>query len=225
MIEFHNTSITLNADKQRSLSVSLSLTAGDFAVFVGPNGSGKTTLLDVVAGTRKIDSGRIILEPAASPIAYAVQDSSSGLLPWRTILTNILLPAQLIDGNSPLELRDKALSLLSIFNLAGRKDDFPYRLSEGEKQIVNLIRTVCTPSNIVLLDEPFASLNIKSRLVARSMLKEFVRGKTTILVTHDPTDLDWGITRYFRIANDRLIEVSAFEARGFLENAGTEAQS
>jgi len=217
MIELKNSSISLSRDGSRNLAVSLSLLTGDLAVLLGQNGSGKTTLLDVIAGVEQLDAGTVEVQPSNSPVAYVVQDAASGLLPWRTILSNILLPAQLHSELSDV-MRDKAIGLLDKFGLADRKDDFPYKLSEGEKQIVNLIRAVCTPAGILLLDEPFASLNVKARLLAKTMLLEFAFGRTTVLVTHDSADLDWPVRRCFRILDSSVVEIDLSEAKEFLED-------
>jgi NitT/TauT family transport system ATP-binding protein len=222
MIEFKDTIISLSRDGRRNLSLSLRLSDGDLAVLLGPNGSGKTTVLDTIAGIRRVDAGTVILEPSAAPIAYVVQDSASGLLPWRTILSNILLPAQLQKSQSEGSV-ERAISLLTIFGLADRKDDFPYKLSEGEKQLVNIIRAVCTPAGILLLDEPFSSLNAIARSRTKEILLESAAKRITLLVTHDPADLDWPITRFFRIVNSRLVETNSSEAKEFLENVVSKA--
>jgi NitT/TauT family transport system ATP-binding protein len=153
MIEFHDTVISLSHDGQRRLLVGFRLSKGDLAVLLGANGSGKTTILDVIVGARKPDTGAVKTEPANLPVAYAVQDSSSGLLPWKTILSNVLLPS-LVANNSSEDKRTQALTLLKQFGLAQRQQDFPYQLSEGEKQIVNLIRAVCTPAHGRLMKPP-----------------------------------------------------------------------
>jgi NitT/TauT family transport system ATP-binding protein len=222
MIEFKDTKISLSRDGGRNLSVSFRLSPGDLAILIGPNGSGKTTVLDIIAGIRKVDAGTVTVEPAASPIAYVVQDSASGLLPWRTILSNILLPAQLQKSLSNGSV-EKAESLLTTFGLTERKDDYPYKLSEGEKQLVNIIRAVSTPASILLLDEPFSSLNAIARSRAKAILLESAAGRTTLLVTHDPADLDWPITRCLQIINSQLVETNILEAKEFLENVVSKA--
>jgi ABC-type nitrate/sulfonate/bicarbonate transport system ATPase subunit len=218
MIEFHKTVISLSHDGQRTLSIDFRLNKGDLAVLVGANGSGKTTILDLIAGVRKPDTGKVIAEPANLPIAYAVQDSSSGLLPWRSILSNVLLPS-LVAHQSPENTRGKALSLLTQFALADRQRDFPYQLSEGEKQIVNLIRALCTPAEILLLDEPFSSLNSRTRALAKENLLQAAKSRTSVLVTHDPADLEWPFNRLLRITDSSIQEVDLSEAKTFLENA------
>jgi ABC-type nitrate/sulfonate/bicarbonate transport system ATPase subunit len=221
MIEFHDTTISLSHDGRRRLSIGFRLSKGDLTVLLGANGSGKTTILDLIAGARKPDTGTVTTEPAGLPVAYAVQDSSSGLLPWRTILSNILLPSVVANRCSE-QNRSEALRLLEQFGLAERRQDFPYQLSEGEKQIVNLIRAVCTPAEILLLDEPFSSLNSRTRALAKEKLLQFASNRTTILVTHDPTDLEMPFNRFLRIADSSVEEVDSKEATSFLRNAVSE---
>jgi ABC-type nitrate/sulfonate/bicarbonate transport system ATPase subunit len=220
MIEINNGALSLSRDGQRNLSISIHLSNDDFAVLLGRNGSGKTTALDTIAGVRQLDAGTLSIQPSNAAIGYVVQDSSSGLLPWRTILSNILLPSKLRAGSHDA-MNEKALNLLSSFGLLDRKDDFPYRLSEGEKQIVNLIRAACTPANILLLDEPFASLNAKARSISKDVLEKFASGRTTVFVTHDPFDLDLPITRWLLITDSTLAEVNKETAKEFLENVAT----
>lgn len=224
MIEFKNALISLSRDGRRNLSVSISLATGDLVVLLGLNGSGKTSLLDVIAGVSRIDAGSFNIEPPGSPVAYVVQDSASGLLPWRTILSNILLPSQLRNTTDD-GFSNKALALLEDFGLAERKHDYPYKLSEGEKELVNVIRAVCTPANTALFDEPFASLSAVARTRVKRILFEFVAGRTTVLVTHDPADLDWPFTRYLQIVNGTVVETNSTEAREFLENVAAKAST
>lgn len=224
MIEFKDAAISLTGDGRRNLAVSLRLSTGDCAVLVGPNGSGKTTVLDVVAGVRQLDRGALLVEPNGKPIAYVVQDSNSGLLPWRNVLSNILLPLHL-QQNSLGSAPEQARTHLERFGLAERARDFPYKLSGGEKQLVNLMRALSTPADIVLLDEPFSPLNAVARSRARTLVRDFARGRTTILVTHDPADLDLPITRYFRIAGEKIEEVQRDEARESLSHVESEASA
>ena len=92
------------------------------------------------------------------PIAYAVQDPNSGLLPCGTIGANITLPATL-HGDHMAAIRERAACLLETFRLGRRLKDYPYRLSGGEKQAVNLVRTLCTPCKLALFDEVLAPLH------------------------------------------------------------------
>ena len=217
MIAFNNTVFNLSSDGRRKLSATFRLERGDFAVLLGLNGAGKTTLLDAMAGIRHAAEGKVEVAPANSPIAYAVQDSASGLFPWKSVLSNILFPAAMTKKDD-LETKGKALLLLEEFRLAERRDDFPYRLSEGEKQIINVIRCTCTPASVVLLDEPFAALNSHARVKAKALLAEFAKDRTTVLVTHDPADCDLPLNRFLLISNSVVKEVDSKTAREFLSN-------
>jgi len=200
------------------------LSRGDWAVLVGPNGSGKTTILDIVAGVRQPDRGTLSVQSPENPIAYVVQDSNSSLLPWCSVLSNILLPLRLHRsslGNEPAE----ALTLLAKFGLAERAYDFPYRLSAGEKQLVNLVRALSTPAEIVLFDEPFTNLNALVRSSVEKLVVDFARNRTTLFVTHDPADLDLPITRYFKIDNEQVIEVQRCEAQESLTHVESNASA
>jgi ABC-type nitrate/sulfonate/bicarbonate transport system ATPase subunit len=174
-------------------------------------------LLDSIAGIRHPISGNVQVEPVKKPIAYAVQDSASGLLPWKSVLSNILFPS-ILDGADDRETKTKALRLLVEFGLDARKNDFPYQLSEGEKQIINVIRCVCTPASIVLLDEPFAALNAHAKVKAKAHLAEFAKERVTILVTHDPADCDLPLNRFLLISNSVVEEVDSKTASEFLSN-------
>jgi ABC-type nitrate/sulfonate/bicarbonate transport system ATPase subunit len=221
MIAFNNTVFNLTSDGRRTLSVSIRLERGDFAVLLGLNGAGKTTLLDAIAGLRQPATGKVEIA-ADGPIAYAVQDSASGLLPWKSVLANILFPS-VVAQHDGAEVAAKADQLLSEFQLKERRNDFPYRLSEGEKQIVNVIRCACTPASVVLLDEPFAALNSRARVKATALLTEFAKGRATVLVTHDPADCSLPINRFLLIADSAVKEVDAKTAKEFLTNAVSKA--
>jgi NitT/TauT family transport system ATP-binding protein len=222
MIAFNEAVLNLSSDGRRRLSATFRLAQGDFAVLLGLNGAGKTTLLDTVAGTRSPASGRIEVGGLDQPIAYAVQDSTSGLLPWKSVLDNILFPSTL-SGSDNSEIRKKALLLLEDFRLSERQDAFPYQLSDGEKQIINIIRCVCTPANVILLDEPFASLNSRAKAKAKALLVEFAKNRVTILVTHDPADCELPLNRFFLISNFVVEEVGSTVAKEFLSNAVSDA--
>lgn len=218
MVSFENALVYLSPDGVRRLKVTLHLNAGDVGILVGPNGCGKTTILDVIVGLRRLQEGRLHLDRPGEPIAYAVQDPNSGLLPWRTIGANITLPAVLHPGQTKPET-ERVLQLLESFRLKDRRQDFPYRLSGGEKQAVNLIRTLCTPCQLALLDEVLGPLHHDLRALAKRELAKWLVGKTAVLVTHDVDDLDLPFNRFFTIADSTLIEIDSVQVRRTLTNA------
>jgi NitT/TauT family transport system ATP-binding protein len=122
MIDIDDGVVSLSQDGRRNLRISVRLNAQDFAVLLGRNGSGKTTVLDTIAGIRQLDAGALSIHPVNAVVAYAVQDSASGLLPWYTILSNILLPSKL-RADSVDAMSNKALKLLAAFGLLDRKND------------------------------------------------------------------------------------------------------
>lgn len=109
---------------------------------------------------------------------------------------------------------------MEMFRLRERADDFPYKLSGGEKQAVNLIRTLCTPCSLALIDEVLASLHHDLRARAKTELASWLdqRKRTALLVTHDPDDLDLPFTRFFAINGGTVHEVGRGDVVKMLEN-------
>jgi ABC-type nitrate/sulfonate/bicarbonate transport system ATPase subunit len=216
MICFEDVTINLDAEGTRHLYIDATFRKGDFVLVVGPNGSGKTSLLDLIAGVRQQCRGDVKGIPANSAIAYAVQDPQSSLLPWNSVISNILLPSRLTHSTDGLHT--KALALLDSFGLLGRASDFPYRLSGGEKQIVNFIRTICTPAEIRLFDEVTASLHSKFKHVARHVLSENSLSTVTFFVSHDISDMVLPFTRFLALQESKVSEVTEDEAEEMMSH-------
>ena len=216
MIRFEDVTINLNAEGTRQLHIDTSFERGDFVLVVGPNGSGKTSLLDLIACVRKQNSGKVMGISPASSVAYAVQEPHSSLLPWRSIISNILLPSRLAHSANKLE--SKAKKLLDDFGLLGRANDFPYLLSGGEKQAINFIRTACTPASIRLFDEVTASLHSSFKRVARRVVPAKNASTTTFFVSHDISDLELPFTRFFAIQKTVVTEVSKAAAEEMMSH-------
>ena len=206
MISFEDVIVNLDTSGGRSLRVSAIFQRGDFVLIVGPNGSGKTSLLDLIAGVRRPVRGLMTRIPPEHTVAYAVQEPHSSLMPWRSVLSNILLPSRLACTSENQEVQ--ARSLLKQFGLLHRAHDFPYHLSGGEKQAINLIRTICTPAAIRLFDEITASLHSSFKRVAREVLPTASGKTTTFVVSHDVSDLVMPFNRFLSIKNDAVLEVS-----------------
>jgi NitT/TauT family transport system ATP-binding protein len=166
-------------------NVSLVLDDDEFLSIVGPSGCGKTTLLNMVAGIVKPTSGRVLVrDHARGDIGYVTQKDS--LLMWRTLLGNVELGLEL-RGVPRAERQRRAKELIDLVGLRGFEERFPDQLSGGMRQRASLIRTLLYDPKLLLLDEPFGSLDALTRVALQAeLIKLWERTHLpTILVTHD----------------------------------------
>jgi len=178
--------------------VTLSVKEGEFLAVVGPSGCGKTTLLNCVAGL--LDGGEAKLSgeitighqmvlcdgttSKAREIGYLFDDDA--LLPWYDVAQNIALPLRL-RGASPESVRNRVAELLKLVQLDGQADCYPQHLSAGMRRRVSLVRTLAYQPRLILMDEPFGSLDVQTKIeMETEMLRLWRSEETTILlVTHD----------------------------------------
>ena len=156
----------------------------EFICFLGPSGSGKTTLLRVLAGILRPDSGQVHFAHRQHPkIGMVFQQAN--LMPWRTVLDNIKLPLEL-EGLSESNARSKANDLIELVGLKGFEDNRPRDLSGGMAQRVAIARALIHDPDLLLLDEPFGSLDAITRERMWMELSRIwqARQKTVIMVTH-----------------------------------------
>lgn len=160
---------------------SLSIRDSRITALMGPSGCGKTTLLNMISGLEKADKGTI---EASDGALFIFQEPR--LLPWKTALENVEIVLETLV-ESPLERRARAIESLEMMRLGDKLDSYPSHLSGGQRQRVALARAFCLPAKVLLMDEPFSSLD--SRLVD-SIMKDFLAmyqksPRTAIFVTHD----------------------------------------
>ena len=170
--------------------VSLDLTDGELLALVGPSGCGKSTLLRIIAGLDTAASGRIALAgldvstqpPERRRIGLVFQDHA--LFPHRNVARNIAFGMRHLDRQARARRVDE---LLELVRLPGVGQRFPHELSGGEQQRVALARALAPDPAVVLLDEPFASLDPSLRDDVRNDVVAALRarGAAAILVTHD----------------------------------------
>lgn len=161
---------------------------GSFVSIVGPSGCGKSTLLRIVAGLLDHSTGTVVMdgEPITGPRRdIGVVFQSSILLPWRTILENVLLPAEVL-GLDMVKARQRAIELLHMVRLDGFEHKLPRQLSGGMQQRASIARALLHDPKILLMDEPFGALDAMTREQMNVELQRIWQesGKTVILITH-----------------------------------------
>ena len=168
-------------------NLSLTLQAGEIVTLIGRSGSGKSTLFKILTGILPLDRSSISFEGSLEKsIAYMTQEDL--LLPWRTVWENLLLISEL--GKQPIpsfSLEQEAKVLLSQLSLENCSDKYPYQLSGGMRQRVSLARTLLLKRPLLLLDEPFGSLDVVLREQIYCLLRQ-IRDQlncSILLVTHD----------------------------------------
>jgi NitT/TauT family transport system ATP-binding protein len=168
--------------------VDLEIMDGEFVSIVGPSGCGKTTFLSVVDGLiaatagRILVSGKVVTRPGPDR-AVVFQDAS--LLPWRTVRDNVVYGLECLNVRRR-EARARATRFIDMVGLSGFEHHYPYELSGGMQQRVNLARALVVDPEILLMDEPFASLDAQTReLMQEELLQIWVKARKTVLfVTH-----------------------------------------
>jgi len=153
--------------------------------FLGPSGIGKSSLLKIMAGLLKPDSGQVI---SSLGVSYMSQDDA--LLPWLSLLDNVLLGYTLrkTSREKTQAVKEKALALLEHVGLSHAVHLKPAVLSGGMRQRAALVRTLLEENPIVLMDEPFTSLDVPTRLNLHHIAWDLLKHNTVLLVTHDPLD-------------------------------------
>ena len=171
--------------------LSLRAGQGEFVTLIGPSGCGKSTVLNLVAGLQHPDEGEIrfdgvLTEQRLGRCGWMPQRDL--LLPWRTVLDNVLLGPEVHGHASGRDrAREEASRLLPLFGLEGFGQSYPATLSGGMRQRAALLRTFLTHSGVLLLDEPFGALDALTRIALQEWLlrvwHEF--GYTVLFITHD----------------------------------------
>jgi NitT/TauT family transport system ATP-binding protein len=171
--------------------VTFSVGKGEFVAIVGPSGSGKTTLLRCVAGLLQPTRGEVRL--AGTPVrdvprelAIVFQDYSRSLFPWLRVRDNVDLPLHHMRL-PPAERRERTESALAEVGLQDAMDKYPWQLSGGMQQRVAIARAVAYRPQILLMDEPFGSVDAQTRADLQDMALEVWRAhdSTVLFVTHD----------------------------------------
>ena len=169
-------------------NVELNVSSNEVLCIVGPSGCGKTTLLRCIGGLLAQSSGQVMIDGQIvnSPRSgVAIVFQHFGLLPWKTVVGNVAFGLK-IDGVSGRHLADRLEHYIRLVGLAGFENHYPYQLSGGMQQRVGLARALATHPEILLMDEPFASVDAQTREVLQEELLHLHERerKTMVFITH-----------------------------------------
>ncbi|MCW2292815.1 NitT/TauT family transport system ATP-binding protein [Pseudomonas sp. BIGb0408] len=179
---------TRRGEIQALADVSMSIADGEFVAVLGPSGCGKSTVLKLAAGLLDASQGRVVVAGQAieGPGRHTgVVFQKPNLLPWKTVLNNVLLPARTL-GLPIDEARQRATALLELVGLGPFANDYPFELSGGMQQRVGIARMLLHDPQLLLMDEPFAALDALSREALTLELQHIwsQQRKSVLFITH-----------------------------------------
>jgi NitT/TauT family transport system ATP-binding protein len=192
-LEYRNVAMRFVDRSGKSLTavrdVSLAVGDGEVVSLIGPSGCGKSTLLNIGSGLYTPSEGEAFVdgERVDGPNAHvAFMLQKDLLLPWRTVLENVMFGVE-IQGLPAPERKRRAQALLENFSLAEFAGHYPHQLSGGMRQRAALARTLAVDPSVLLLDEPFSAVDAQTRMVLQRELAQTLKRahKTALLITHD----------------------------------------
>jgi NitT/TauT family transport system ATP-binding protein len=190
--------------------VSLTVRQGEFVSIVGPSGCGKTTLLNMIAGFIPVSGGEILLDGRAvsgpGP-ERGVVFQSFALFPWKTVLENVAFGPKM-RGLAKTECERIAREYLALAGLAQAADRYPNELSGGMQQRVGVVRALANNPDVLLMDEPFASVDAQTRMTLQEELTRIwqERRPTIIFITHDVGEAVFLADRVVVLSKGRVLK-------------------
>lgn len=215
-LELHNVAHRYSGGALAVSDVSLSLRPGEVVCLLGPSGCGKTTLLRLVAGLEALQTGEIHIEgelkaqgggrqtpPEKRNVGLAFQDSA--LFPHLNVLDNVTFGLRHLPS---IKRQERGMSLLGKLGMASYATSFPHMLSGGQQQRVALARALAPAPQVMLLDEPFSSLDSRLRDQIRDDTLHVLKSvdAATLLVTHDPEEAMFMADRIFLMRDGKLVQ-------------------
>ncbi len=181
---------TFGEDEERVTALddfTLSVADGEFVSIVGPSGCGKTTVLRIVAGLEKPSRGKVdvIMSGNGRRTPNAMVFQEHGLFPWMNVVDNVAYSLEM-RGLGRRERREQVTPFLEMIGLSAFRNHYPQQLSVGMRQRVSLARAFVADPEILLMDEPFASLDAHNKLILQGELLRIWEGtaKTVLFITH-----------------------------------------
>ncbi|HLS87324.1 MAG TPA: ABC transporter ATP-binding protein [Burkholderiales bacterium] len=172
--------------------ITLGVAEGEFLAIVGPSGCGKSTLLQIAAALIAPSAGEVRLNgaPVTAPpesMVYLFQQYAKSLFPWRTVLDNVAFAVERRKGMSGAAVRAHSRRFLKMVGLADFADRYPWQLSGGMQQRVAIARALAAEPRVLLMDEPFSSVDALTRLELHGLVLDLWEKQrfTAVLVTHD----------------------------------------
>jgi NitT/TauT family transport system ATP-binding protein len=203
-IEFAGVTKTYGTGRLVLQAIDLNIRKGEFVSIIGPSGCGKSTVLKLIAGLTSPSAGTIRVDGMApqnarETISFIFQDAT--LLPWRTVTRNVVLGLEL-EGVGSQRRSETVSSLLQLVGLAEVADAYPRELSGGMKMRASIARALATNPRLLLLDEPFASLDemTRDRLNEELLRLRAERQWTAVFVTHSVAEAVFLSTRIIVLA-------------------------
>jgi NitT/TauT family transport system ATP-binding protein len=187
----HKTFLSQNHSIPALKNINFEIEEGEFFCLLGPSGCGKSTLLRCIAGFEQVTEGEILLanQPVRQPgpDRIMVFQTFDQLLPWKTVLENVEFPMKVGNITSKKEIRDTARRFINLVGLGDFKDNYPHELSGGMKQRVAIARALALRPKVLLMDEPFASLDAQTRTILQNeLIRIWEKFQTTIVfITHN----------------------------------------
>jgi NitT/TauT family transport system ATP-binding protein len=169
--------------------VEFAVEEGEFVCIVGPSGCGKTTLFRIIAGLEEPTEGEVLLDgdPVTGPdMDRGMVFQEYGLFPWRTVHENVVFGLEQ-QSLGERDRRERAREMIGLVGLSGFEDAYPAELSGGMKQRVGIARALAVDPELLLMDEPFGSVDAQTRDMLHGELMRIWEetGKTVLFVTHD----------------------------------------
>lgn len=198
-LELKSINKSFETEKRRKAAlknINLQIKENEFITILGPSGCGKSTLLKIIAGFSRADSGQLLknkaqIEKAGLDRIMLFQEFEQ-LFPWQKVIENVTFAVKAAAKNkknklSKAAIKKKALKYLSEVKLENYQDYYPHQLSGGMKQRVALARTLAAEGEIMLMDEPFGSVDSQTRQELQQLLTQLWQeeDRTIIFVTHD----------------------------------------